>query len=619
MSGTRKPEKRRDRRSQEDVLPVVRWLQAGALAAGVGAAMMAAPAVAQADADRAGGPSSGPGASAAGAGSSAAASPNRASRSAADRARSRSAKASSAATEAAVKAAQSVAAPADRGRDRIKVTPAAVSGRTAATSAAPASEAPSAAVGVSSPSTGASASPLAAVPTATAVSPAQAQATRPVAKLVNNLLNPLRKFRYTFFNTAPTLTPTAYLENLETGVISGNLGAFDANGDIITFQVDVSPLRGILDIAEDGSYIYTPDIEATQLGGFDTFTVRAIDDTLDNPWHVHVINDLVTGLNRFAYSIFGVAPLRDRSVADVTVNVLPVFTQTKPGLIASDSLRVVKTTGEGFLGRGEDEPVMLTMVLQTVAGKKGSTNASLVNYGPGEIGGASAGQTIGIPDSDGDLWIRRVTPLTAADLEKASDTGTAIPIPVVAAVTLMLEGDLSSAEQIGDMGKMLLPIYNKVGLVVESTEFKSLDAANEVKAMLAKIAAEVTPSTADIANYVLTRITQWFRSGGDPDDPVGVGLTALIPVDETVVELLNNLGGPSALGLDSQWMYTSNYPLRNPLWDADIPIRVGFLVPPSVLPDGKVQNWETTYAGDYLDNNWAEWVVKTQAWPTITW
>ncbi|MCW1959959.1 MAG: hypothetical protein KIH64_015720 [Mycobacterium sp.] len=439
-----------------------------------------------------------------------------------------------------------------------------------------------------------------------------------MANLVNRLLNPLRQVRYTFFNTAPTLNPTAYTEDLATGVIRGNLGAYDANGDIITYEVDVSPLRGILDIAEDGSYVYTPDIEAAQLGGFDTFVVRAVDDTLDNPWHVHVFNDVITGLNRLAYSIFGVAPFRDRSIASVTVNVLPVFTDAKPGLISSDSLKVVKTTGENWPFE-EDEPVMLTMVLQTVAGTKGSTNTALVNYGPNEIGEADAGQTIGIPDSDGDLWIRQVTPLTGAAIEKAVDTGSAIPIPVVTAVTLMLEGDRSSAEQIGDMGKMLLPIYNKVGAVVEATEFKSLDAADEVKAMLAKIAEEVTPSTTEIINYVLTRITQWFKSGFDPDDPVGVGLTTLIPVDETVVELLNNLGGPSALGLDSQWMYTTKYELRNALWDADIPIRVGFLVPPSVLPEGKVQNWETTYAGDYLDNDWAEWVVKTQAWPTITW
>ncbi len=33
----------------------------------------------------------------------------------------------------------------------------------------------------------------------------------------------------------------------------------------------------------------------------------------------------------------------------------------------------------------------------------------------------------------------------------------------------------------------------------------------------------------------------------------------------------------------------------------------------------KPQEWTTTYSGDYLDNDWAEWTVTTQGWARTSW
>lgn len=57
------------------------------------------------------------------------------------------------------------------------------------------------------------------------------------------------------------------------------------------------------------------------------------------------------------------------------------------------------------------------------------------------------------------------------------------------------------------------------------------------------------------------------------------------------------------------------------LWDLDLATHFGLLVPPSYndKKGGKPQMWETTYAGDYADNDWTEWKVETKAWPRINW
>ncbi len=286
----------------------------------------------------------------------------------------------------------------------------------------------------------------------------------------------------------------------------------------------------------------------------------------------------------------------------------------KPGLISSDFLKVVKETGEW----DGDEPVMLTVRLESVLGQPGATRVSLVNAAPGEIAsGVDAGDTVRIQDAYGDAWFG-TAPLTADAIMDAVANQTPLPIPVVVNATVMLEGDLSNGARIGAMGQTVADHLQR-SLAKELADTKVIVGEDGKVAGLAdamgRIQAAATPKADVIGQLVVQKIVDWAASAGDPDDPVGLSLTALVPVDSSVTDLL---GGPGALGLDSQYMKVTKHELRTKPFDADIEVRTGLLVPPSAL-GGKPQEWWTTYAGDYMLDDPVEYRVFNQAWPQISW
>ena len=290
----------------------------------------------------------------------------------------------------------------------------------------------------------------------------------------------------------------------------------------------------------------------------------------------------------------------------------------KPGLIAADKLRVLEETGE-FNG---DEPVMLTVRVETVLGQQGSTRVSLVNDAPGEIAsGVDAGDEVGIPDRYGDIWINLVKPLSTDAVARAIDSKTPVPIPVVMTATVMLEGDLSNGPMIGQMGQTVVNhLQAKVAPELENTKImmKSVDEISGYEGALDRIGAAAKPDSAVITDLVLQKIKDWAASFSDPDDPAGVSLTALVPVDESVTDLIEAGGGPKKIGLDSQYLRLDHKSVRTPVFDTDIEIRTGLLVPPSAL-DGREQQWWTTYSSDYIGDAPVKYAVWNHAWPTITW
>jgi hypothetical protein len=78
------------------------------------------------------------------------------------------------------------------------------------------------------------------------------------------------------FNVNPTLTPTVNESDLESGVITGNLGGYDGNNDPLTYTAS-TPAHGQLDIQPDGSFTYTPDPAYAHQGGPDSFEVTVSD------------------------------------------------------------------------------------------------------------------------------------------------------------------------------------------------------------------------------------------------------------------------------------------------------------------------------------------------------
>ena len=209
----------------------------------------------------------------------------------------------------------------------------------------------------------------------------------PVPDLIAGLWTAVRRLHYTFFNSVPTLNPTAYSEDPTTGVITGDLGGADADGDVLTYIITSVPTHGTLAVADNGTYTYTPDLATSHSGGTDSFAVRVSDTSTANPWHIRPVSDLIAGLIQ-VLSGFGLAAPGDPATATVVVTPTPITSSRKPGLIQSSELTVNVETGEA----NGDEPVMVTVVMEVTLGVSGSTRVKVVNASPGQLGsGVKAG------------------------------------------------------------------------------------------------------------------------------------------------------------------------------------------------------------------------------------
>ena len=78
------------------------------------------------------------------------------------------------------------------------------------------------------------------------------------------------------FNRAPTAQPVLW-GNTSTGLVSGNLGALDRDGDPLRYQVIDGPADGSVTIGPDGTFVFVADPELAAAGGTVTFTVRVTD------------------------------------------------------------------------------------------------------------------------------------------------------------------------------------------------------------------------------------------------------------------------------------------------------------------------------------------------------
>jgi len=73
------------------------------------------------------------------------------------------------------------------------------------------------------------------------------------------------------FNQAPQVVPSQQTTSELDGTIGGRIGAYDLEGDALTYTVVVDPEWGIVDVEEDGSYSYTA---GEGFAGTDSFTVK---------------------------------------------------------------------------------------------------------------------------------------------------------------------------------------------------------------------------------------------------------------------------------------------------------------------------------------------------------
>ncbi len=146
--------------------------------------------------------------------------------------------------------------------------------------------------------------------------------------LIAALWTGVRRLQYTFFNSAPTMQPTGQAEDPVNGVITGSLGDYDADGDVVTYTVTSGPQHGVVEISASGNYTYTPGSEFALAGGTDSFTVVADDQNSANPWHTNLLSDVLGGVNRLLAAL-GIVPLRQPS--STTVTIVGVPTAAAPG------------------------------------------------------------------------------------------------------------------------------------------------------------------------------------------------------------------------------------------------------------------------------------------------
>lgn len=125
--------------------------------------------------------------------------------------------------------------------------------------------------------------------------------------------------RREFFNESPSINPV--IGQQTNGLITGNIGAVDPDGDPLTYTVIGRPLNGgTVSIDASGNFTYRPMNAMAAVGGTDSFTVVVNDEAAG--LHVHGplgLLDFVPILGDFLNPGGG-----HRVAATITVNVTPV-------------------------------------------------------------------------------------------------------------------------------------------------------------------------------------------------------------------------------------------------------------------------------------------------------
>jgi beta-glucosidase/6-phospho-beta-glucosidase/beta-galactosidase len=99
-----------------------------------------------------------------------------------------------------------------------------------------------------------------------------------------------RELQRTFRNQFPTTNPTI-ISQTAGGVVTGNLGAVDPEGDRLVYTVVGKPSLGRVSIDQaTGDFTYTPVVGVASYGGTDAFTVSVSDET---NFHIHGLQGLL--------------------------------------------------------------------------------------------------------------------------------------------------------------------------------------------------------------------------------------------------------------------------------------------------------------------------------------
>ncbi|PXW30377.1 UNVERIFIED_CONTAM: Zn-dependent metalloprotease [Williamsia faeni] len=145
--------------------------------------------------------------------------------------------------------------------------------------------------------------------------------------------NPIQDLAFAFFrriqtnldNGTPTVTAGEPTQDSD-GLIGGTLQISDPDDDPLTVEVIGAPTNGSVSVNPDGIYVFTPNADLASQGGIDSFVVRVTETNADS--HAHGFSGLANRIINTLTS--GRAGLNDGSSATVTVPVTVVPTNHAP-------------------------------------------------------------------------------------------------------------------------------------------------------------------------------------------------------------------------------------------------------------------------------------------------
>ncbi len=167
----------------------------------------------------------------------------------------------------------------------------------------------------------------------------------PITKLLELAWVALRRVDSFLFNATPTAT-VSLQQPTAVGVVAGRVIGHDPDGDELVYRVIEGPAHGTVELADDGSFVYTPTPGASAPAGTDSFRVSVV----DKGFHFHGLLGLFKPAGGHG------------TVATVTVdvapgNAAPVITQLGTDVSYSDGRIVgrVRITDDG------EDPLIVTV------------------------------------------------------------------------------------------------------------------------------------------------------------------------------------------------------------------------------------------------------------------
>jgi len=286
------------------------------------------------------------------------------------------------------------------------------------------------------------------------------------------------------------------------------------------------------------------------------------------------------------------------------------------GFVGWDIVRPSEVEERGLFSPG-DEPFVAVLRIVSTTGVAGSTKWQFVTDSPSESGSVKPGEELVINDETGDAWFNgplSVKPLDAAQFAKPDNI---LKADLMVTVAFVFEGDRGNpADDVNILKQLTDPVIEKVADIVENTKiplsvetyFNPSATTEALKKLLAAAESIKAPT---ITNQIIEDLYKRFVfAAGDPNDFIGIGTTAFIPITTELLGVLQVYEiTPSILGLhgagegdgSQEWTNARN-------WKWDLPVKVS-----EWIGDGSISG-DIWYG--FLSNRWVyDWMPISSFFP----